>query len=140
MNCKCVHSLADSQCDQSLIASADNLGKFGNQFQGNLCKSFLQNSILKKLKDRTHSLVLFSFEFCISYLVFCISSFLSVSSLAGPALASWISGDYGNPLPPDWNWAKMCKTFPFHPFSCFKRQIAQLESLTMYNVQCKSLT
>ena len=94
-------------CDQTHIATTDNFWKFENQFQGNLCQSFPPNLILKKLRGRTPLIL-----FCFSHF-----SFLSKSSLAGPASASWISGDYGNPSPPDWNWPKMRKTFPLSP--CF---------------------
>ena len=90
-------------CDQTHIATTDNFWKFENQFQGNLCQSFPPNLILKKLRGRTPLIL-----FCFSHF-----SFLSKSSLAGPASASWISGDYGNPSPPDWNWPKMWKHFHY---------------------------
>ena len=99
--------LTNFLCAQTHIATTDNFWKFENQFQGNLCQSFPPNLILKKLRGRTPLIL-----FCFSHF-----SFLSKSSLAGPASASWISGDYGNPSPPDWNWPKMRKTFPLSP--CF---------------------
>ena len=109
--------LADSQCDQRLIASARwKSWKVWKPISGKSLQTFSSKLDIEKVEGRNH-------VFCISHLVFCISSFLSISALAGPALASWISGDYGNPLPPDWNWAKMCRTFPFHPFAFFVRWI-----------------
>ena len=54
----------------SLQVRAENLGKFENQFQGSLCKPFLRNSILKKLKDGTMYFVFHIWYFV--FLAFCL--------------------------------------------------------------------
>ena len=122
--CYSIVHLPNFLCDQTHIATTDNFWNFQNQFPGNLCQSFPPNLILKKLRGRTPLIL-----FCFSHF-----SFLSKSSLAGPAWASWISGDYGNPSPPDWNWPKMCRTFPLSPFfvSCYRVRTLSLSFFTFW--------